>query len=176
MAQFASLFQFKRERVRQDPERLFLGFTAGGQGYALEVSTVREILRIPKITSLPRVPSFIKGVIDLRGSILPILDLRERLGLGTVDPKKGRIVVMLPGGSQPLGLLVDAATEVVKAAPEDILPPPEALQAPQMDIIESVLRAPGQLYLLLRPQSILTRKEFEVLEAQPWSRRDRAGK
>ena len=176
MAQFASLFQFKRERVKEDPERLFLGFTAGGQAYALEVSAVREILRIPKITSLPRVPAFVKGVIDLRGTILPILDLRERLGLGSVDPKKGRIVVMLPGGSQPVGLLIDAATEVVKAAPGDILPPPEAIQAPQLAIIEAVLRAPGQLYLLLRPESVLTKKEFQVLEAQPWSDRDRAAK
>ena len=176
MAQFASLFQFRRERAREIPERLFLGFTAGGQSYALDVASVREILRIPKITSLPKVPDFVKGVIDLRGAILPVLDLRERLGLGTVDLKKGRVVVMVPGGSQPLGLLVDAATEVLKALPEDILPPPEAVRQPQLAFIESVLRTPGQLYLLLKPQTILTAKDFESLEARPWSEPGQAKK
>lgn len=169
MAAFASLFQFKRERVHEDPDRLFLGFEAGGQAYALEVDSVREILRIPKITALPKVPSFVKGVIDLRGAILPVLDLRERLGLGTVDPKKGRAVVMVPGGSQPLGLLVDSATEVFKAAPEDVLPAPEALRQPQLAFIESVLRTPGRLYLLLKPKTILTAQEFQALEARTWS-------
>lgn len=176
MAQFASLFKFKREHVQEDTERLFLGFTAGGQSYALEVSGIREILRIPKITSLPKVPAFVKGVVDLRGAILPLLDLRERLGLGTVDLKKGRVVVMVPGGSQPLGLLVDAATEVFKAGPADILPPPEAVQQPQLSFIESVIRTPGQLYFLLRPKAILTAKEFQSLEARPWSEPGRAKK
>ena len=176
MAQFASLFQFKRERVQEDTERLFLGFTVGGQSYALEVSGVREILGISKITSLPKVPAFVKGVIDLRGAILPVLDLRERLGLGTVDLKKGRVVVMVPGGSQPLGLLVDAATEVFKAGPNDILPPPDAIRRPQLSFIESIVRTPGQLYFLLRPKSILTAKEFQSLEARPWSEPGQAKK
>ncbi len=169
MAQFASLFQFKKERIQESADRLFLGFAAGTQAYALEVSSVREILRIPKITSLPKVPSFVKGVIDLRGAILPVLDLRERLGLGTVDPKKGRVVVMLPGGSQALGLLVDSATEVFSAPPEDVLPPPEALRRPQLTFIEALLRTPAELYLLLKPDTLLTPKEFEALESHAWS-------
>lgn len=171
MAQFASLFQFKKEQVREAPDRLFLGFAAGDQSYAIEVAFVREILRIPKIHSLPKVPAFVKGVIDLRGAILPVLDLRERLGLGVVDQKRGRVIVMMPGGSQTLGLLVDSATEVFAAAPHDILPPPEALRQPHLAFIESVLRTPSKLYLLLKPETLLTPKEFQALESGAWSKR-----
>jgi purine-binding chemotaxis protein CheW len=175
VAQFASLFQFKKERVREEGERLFLGFDAGDQAFALEVSCVREIVRVPKITSLPKVPAFVKGIIDLRGEILPVLDLKERLGLGSVDNRKGRAVVMVPGGNQPLGLLVDAATEVFGAGPGDILPPPEALRQPQLAFIEAVVRTPGRLYYLLKPGSLLTAKEFQALEARPWSAAGRTG-
>lgn len=170
-----SLFRFKKGRTETDQARLFLGFLAGGQAYALEVGTVREIVRIPKITSLPKVPSFVKGVIDLRGSILPILDLREKLGLGTVDLKKGRAVVMVPGGACPIGLLVDSVLEVLKSSPEDILDPPSALRQSELAFIESVLRTPERLYYLIRPDSILTEKEFLALEAGQWTAHPQAG-
>ena len=70
MSEFSSVLQLKKERKEIEEELIFLGFAVGAQSYALGVFAVREILRIPKIYSLPRVPSFVKGVIDLRCVIL----------------------------------------------------------------------------------------------------------
>ena len=164
----SSLFQLKKDRARTEAERLFLGFTAGDQAYAVAVEAVREILRVPKIFTLPRVPAFVKGVFDLRGVIVPALDLKERLGLGAVEPKRGRIIVVVPG-NKPLGVLVDTVVEVFRTVQEEILPPPEMLDSAQIGFINGMVRTRDHLYLLLDPKTVLTPKEFRTLETRSWT-------
>lgn len=168
MAQFASLFQLKKERHQAEEERLFLGFTVGEQSYATEVSLIKEILKIPRIFSLPKVPAFVKGVIDLRGAILPLIDLKERLGLGSVNLKKGRVIVMVPG-NRPIGLLVDTVVEVFRTVPKEIKPPPEMFRQPHLQFIRGMVRVGDQLYLILDPRELLTPQEFSSLESQVWT-------
>lgn len=168
MSQFSSLFQLKKDRVKPAEERLFLGFATGDQSYAVVVDSVREILRIPRIFTLPKVPAFVKGVIDLRGTVMPVMDLKERLGLGTVDLKRGRVIVLVPG-NQPLGVLVDSVVEVFKTPVKEILPPPDMLDQSQLAFIEGMVRVQEHLYLLLNARSILTPKEFKTLETHTWS-------
>ena len=168
MAQFASLFQLKKERHQVEEERLFLGFTVGDQAYATEVFLIKEILKIPRIYSLPKVPAFVKGVIDLRGSILPLIDLKERLGLGSVNLKKGRVIVMIPG-NRPIGLLVDAVIEVFRTVPKEIKPPPEMFHQPHLQFIRGMVRVGEQLYLILNPKELLTPQEFSTLENHNWT-------
>lgn len=164
----SSLFQLKKERAQVEEERLFLGFTAGDQAYAVAVDAVREILRVPKIFTLPRVPAFVKGVFDLRKTIVPVLDLKERLGLGAVEPKKGRIIVLVPG-NKPLGVLVDTVLEVFRTPEGAILPPPDMLDPAQIGFISGMVRTKDHLYLLLDPKAILTPKEFRTLETRSWT-------
>jgi purine-binding chemotaxis protein CheW len=168
VAQFSSLFQLKRERAKPEEERLFLGFTAGDQAYATDVAAVREILRIPRIYTLPKVPSFVKGVIDLRGVVMPVLDLKERLGMGPVDLKKGRVIVVVPG-NKPLGILVDTVVEVFRTSPKAILPPPEMLEEGQLGFIEGMVRVDAHLYLVLNSRTMLTPREFKTIESRTWS-------
>jgi purine-binding chemotaxis protein CheW len=169
MAQFAtSLFHFKKEHAEEAPERTFLGFAVGDQSYALDVAAVREILRIPRIYSLPKVPVFVKGLVDLRGEILPLMDLKERLGLGGVDTKKGRIVVMLPG-AKPLGLLVDAVLEVFRVKADDIKPSPEMPASENLEFLEGIVKVGENLYMLLKARDLLTPQELKALVRQPWA-------
>lgn len=167
MPQFASLFQLKKERTKADQELLFLGFAVGGQSYAVSVNIVREILKIPRIYTMPKVPSFVKGVIDLRGSILPLVDLRERLSLGPVDLKKGRVVVIVPG-NKPLGLLVDTVSEVFSTTPKGIKQTPEMFRQPHLQFIQGMVRMDEQLYLIMDPKGLFTPQELTTLETQAW--------
>lgn len=169
MAPAESLFALKKTQDSSVDETLYLGFTAADQAYALPISVVREILRIPKIHAFPRVPAFVKGVVDLRGSILPVVDLRERLGLGTVDRVRGRILVLVPQ-TQPMGLLVDRAVEVFPVAGELMKPTPELLQQAPVPFLAGLVPRGEVLYYVLDPGLLLTPKEFEALETHPWVR------
>ena len=164
---FRSLFDLKRDRVRREEEVLFLGFAVGDQAYAVRIPSVREILKVPRLYSMPKVPAFVKGVMDLRGQILPVVDLKERLDLGSVDLKKGRVVV-LNAGKTALGFLVDQVREVFSVAPSALKSAPEVFHQPQMAFIEGMVRSGEALYLLLEPASVLTPREMKTLEAQAW--------
>ncbi len=100
-----------------------LGVELDGAGYAIPIERVREIVRMRLITPMPRVPEAILGVISLRGQIIQVLDLRQRLGLSPGQPDhRTRIVVLHGEKLQVTGLLVDAVTEVLRVTEEDIRP------------------------------------------------------
>jgi purine-binding chemotaxis protein CheW len=100
-----------------------LTFEIEGAPYALPVECVREIVRIRPITPVPRMPEDVRGVLSLRGEIVQVVDLRRRLGLERVEPKRrSRVIVVQEEGGQVAGLLVDAVTEVISVA-EDALRP-----------------------------------------------------
>ena len=164
-----SLFALKKQPSAAADETLYLGFTAADQAYALPIAVVREILRIPRIHTFPKVPPFVKGVVDLRGAILPVVDLRERLGLGTVDRAKGRILVLVPQ-TQPMGLLVDRAVEVFPCDGEVMKPTPDLLQQAPVPFLAGLVPRGEVLYYVLDPGLLLTPKEFETLETHPWVR------
>ncbi|MEW5764670.1 MAG: chemotaxis protein CheW [Acidobacteriota bacterium] len=168
MADAPSLFQAKKEKPSQEA-RLYLGMTVETQSYALAVESVREILKIPRIYTLPKVPAFLKGVLDLRGTILPVVDLRERLGYGPVDPKKGRVVVAVIQNT-PVGFLVDAVVEVFSAAPGDLKPPPDMIRQQDLRFIEAMVRQEDRLYLILQPTVLFSPEEVASLERRTWSK------
>lgn len=169
MAGLAGTIQAKKSAASEAVELLFLGFAAGEQAYALGIFAVGEILKIPKIYSLPKVPAFLKGVIDLRGAIVPVLDFRERLGQGAVDLKTGRVVVALLGG-KTAGLLVDSVEEVFRATPSDIKQTPDVYKKPGLEFIQGMTRVGDHLYLLIDPSILLTPEEVASLSRQGgWS-------
>jgi len=158
-----SLFAARKPQAAPDAEELYLGFVVAGQDYALPISCVREILRVPKVHAFPKVPAFVKGVIDLRGAILPVLDLKERLGLGAVDRAKGRVIVLVPN-HQPMGLLVDRAVEVFPCPGGLLKPTPDLLRKAPVPFLAGIISREQTLYYVLDPKLLLTPREFEVLE------------
>lgn len=167
-AHLESLFALKKPQAQREEEVLYLGFTASDQAYALPIACVREILRIPRIHTFPKVPAFVKGVVDLRGTILPVVDLRERLGTGSVDRGRGRILVLVPQ-NQPLGLLVDRAVEVFPVTGELMKPTPELLQRAPVPFLGGLVPHGDMLYYVMDPGLLLTPKEFEALETHAWA-------
>jgi len=112
----------------------FVGFTLGKEEYAVDILRIREIIRLRVITAVPRAPSFVPGVLSLRGTILPIVDLRRRLRLpaGALD-KRSRILVVAADDGELFGLLVDEVRNVVPLRAEDIEATPAVINSAQAD-------------------------------------------
>jgi purine-binding chemotaxis protein CheW len=117
--------------------------------YGVDVRQVQEIRRMSEITSVPRAPEFVRGVINLRGRILPVLDLKRKLGLGAVEAGRATRIVVVRVGERLLGLLVDGASQVLKVAVSRIEPPPEEVLEKGGDYIRGVAKLDDRLIILV---------------------------
>jgi purine-binding chemotaxis protein CheW len=119
------------------------------------VKQVQEIRRVTEITSVPRAPEFIRGVINLRGRILPVLDLRRRLALGEVKADRAARIVVVRIKERLLGLLVDGASQVLKVKLSQIEPPPEEVLQQGGDYIRGVAKLDDRLIILVDLERLL---------------------
>jgi purine-binding chemotaxis protein CheW len=137
----------------------YLTFSLGQESYGIPVLNVREIIRLCAITPVPRMPTHIKGVINLRGTVIAVLDLRAKfqLSVGDYSDRACIIVVQLngPDGSKNLmGAIVDAVEEVVQLSDETIEPPPDFGGAPDTQYIMGVTTSTGSVKTLLDIEKI----------------------
>lgn len=100
-------------------------FTVGGQTYGIGIEAVREIRAWTATTALPRAPDFVRGVVNLRGAIVPILDLRACFGQGQTEPNKAHVVIVIQIAERPVGMLVEAVSDIVKVPAESVKPVPD---------------------------------------------------
>jgi purine-binding chemotaxis protein CheW len=147
-----------------DKELQVVGFRIGRETFGVPISLVREIVRVPEITSVPNAPDYIEGVINLRGRIIPVVDLRKRFRerVGERD-KKNRIVVAEVEG-RLIGLLVNSASEVLRILPSEIEAPQDVFQEGELNYITGVGKLRGRLVILLDLNKILQRGELRSLE------------
>ncbi len=124
--------------------------------FGLPIASVREIVMVPEITPVPESGRFVRGIINLRGRILPVLDLGDRLGLGRGPTDgSGRILIVEHEGRHPFGLLVDEASEVLRIPEELVGPPPELAASALSGSVKAVARIEDRLILLLELPRIL---------------------
>ena len=107
----------------------YFTFLLGDEVFALEIGKVREVLEYTTITKVPRMPEFMRGVINLRGNVVPVIDLRYKLGMGTVTRTVDTCIIiveiMIDGEIIPMGALADSVKEVTELNPDQISPPPK---------------------------------------------------
>jgi purine-binding chemotaxis protein CheW len=140
-----------------------VNFRIGEEEFGADVSLVREITRVADISRIPEAPSFIKGMINLRGQILAVIDLAGQFGLSPREklPDSARIMVTEVQG-QTVGMLVDEVPEVLKIPVESIEPAPELLRARlEKDYIKGIGRLGNRLIILLDLEKILVLQEIE---------------
>lgn len=147
-------------------------FQLGAEEFGLDIRSIAEVVRPLRITALPRMPEFIDGVVNLRGTIIPVVDLRKRFGLA-VAPGSAKKVRMLitrgavrgPGsaGSDLLGLVVDGVREVLHIPRQQIDPAPAAARGLQADFIGGVGKVGDRLVILVDITKILSRQERAAL-------------
>lgn len=131
----------------------YLTVQLAGEAYGIAVLKVREIIRLQKITPLPRLPDYIRGVLNLRGRVIPVLDLRLRFGLAAEMTERTCIVVVEVlnslGLTRHTGLIVDAVEEVTHVAAEDIEPTPELGTQVDAESLLGMARIKGTVKILL---------------------------
>lgn len=147
-----------------------LAFTLAGESYAADVRKVREIIRMTSITPVPRMPAFVRGVINLRGRIIPVIDLRVRFDLPnpSLDDHTCIIVVQIQAEGAPrreTGLIVDSVDEVLNLETQEIEATPDFGTNVDTRYLLGVARTKGQVRLLLDLDRILAPTEFETLRA-----------
>ena len=133
----------------------YLAFMLAGEEYAVRVDDVKEIIRPQKTTMVPRTPGFVVGIISLRGVILPVFDMKKRLGFeDTGRAKTARVVVVSDGGS-PLGILVDRVTGVARLKTTEVEPPPAVIGGVESEYLHGVGRQGDRLLILMNTQRVL---------------------
>jgi len=147
-------------------EEEFVIFRLGAQEYGMAITGVAEIARMPgHLTKLPKAPAFVDGIINLRGSVVPVVDLRRRFGVPSQARSDGQRILVLSSSGGKTGFLVDDVSQVIKIASGDIHDAPE-LSAEQMRLIGRVANLDGQgrMILIVDPAQLLDQVETDVLE------------
>jgi purine-binding chemotaxis protein CheW len=144
----------------------FIIFRLGGQEYGMPIAAVEEIARAPeRITRLPKAPSFIDGMMNLRGIVVPIVDLRRRFDVASKEPGIAERVLVLTIGGGKTGFLIDSVSEVLKV-PTDAIRPAPGLSAEQMRLIGRIANfdAQSRMILLVDPAQLLDQVEADMLK------------
>jgi purine-binding chemotaxis protein CheW len=145
--------------------RQFISFSVGEEDYGLELLRVKEVIRVREITWLPKAPSFVKGIINLRGDVIPIIDLRDKFGLGSREHTATTRVIVVEVDSRLMGMVVDSASQVVRIPADQIDPPPPVLGGFSREFITGVGKLEEKLVILLNADAVLTVEEKEALSA-----------
>ncbi len=133
-----------------------VGFQLGNEEYGIDILKVQEINRIAEITRIPQSPDFVEGVINLRGNVIPIIDLRKRFNMPEREHDKHTRIVVGEIEGRTVGLIVDAVSEVLRLPSNTIEPAPKLVSKDQADYIKGVGKLEDRLLMLLDIDKILT--------------------
>lgn len=120
-----SAVSFGQEAAASENAQQFITFTLGQEEYGIDIMVVREIKGWTETTMIPNAPPHVRGVINLRGVIVPIFDLRARFGLGTTVPSSMHVVIIVAAGTRTVGLLVDTVSDIISVDPKEIRDVPD---------------------------------------------------
>jgi purine-binding chemotaxis protein CheW len=140
-----------------------VGFRVGQETFGVPITCVHEIVRVPEVTNVPDSPTYVEGVINLRGKIVSVVDLRKRFGAQpSPHDKKNRVIVVESEG-RLVGLIVDAASEVMKIPHSEIEPPPRILTDGDDGYVTGVGKLKDRLVILVDLNRVLQRGELQKI-------------
>tara|TARA_R110002049_G_scaffold285871_1_gene467427 strand:+ start:393 stop:848 length:456 start_codon:yes stop_codon:yes gene_type:complete len=139
-----------------------IAFTLGDQEFCIEVMSVREIRSWTSATILPHSPGHVRGVINLRGVVLPVMDLALRLGLVPAEPSQGTVIIVTQIGNQIVGLLVDLVSDIFTVSAEEIHPAPDVSKAMDQDQIRGMIPKDDRMICFLQLNALFGTIESEA--------------
>lgn len=151
----------------QDTEaagREFLTFMLAGEEYAIDILKVQEIRGYERPTPMANAPSFLKGVINLRGNIVPIIDLRIKFNLSSVEYNDQTVVIVLNIASRTIGVVVDAVSDVTNLSPEQIKPAPELGSVFDVQYLMGLGAVEDSMLILLDIEKLMTSQEMGLID------------
>jgi len=143
----------------------YLTFWLNNQEYGLDLLRVREIRGFTAITAIPNMPPHIKGVMNLRGTVLPVVDLRLKFNMPEKEYTKFTVIIIARSGEKNVGLVVDSVSDVLSVPAQQITPPPDFGTAVDQNFVLGLLKASDRLSILLDLDKLLLESEITV-EAQ----------
>jgi purine-binding chemotaxis protein CheW len=145
--------------------RQYLTFSLGAEEYGVDILKVQEIRGWSPITPIPNMPRFLKGVMNLRGTVVPVVDLRAKLTMPEVEPSPFTVIIMVRVGGKATGLLVDAVSDVLSIPDAAIEPPPDFGAAAETAFVTGTARVGEKLIVLLDIERVLAADETAAREA-----------
>lgn len=139
-----------------------VGFQLGEEEFGINITSIQEINRMPYITRVPNAPQHVKGVMNLRGKTVPVMDLRVRLSMVSNEYTDDTRIIVVKMKHEVIGFIVDSVTEVIRLSQNQIESPPDFLKTIDTEFIESVGKINGKLLILLDLNKMLTYDENEV--------------
>ncbi|MDO9536563.1 MAG: chemotaxis protein CheW [Bacillota bacterium] len=141
-----------------------VAFKLEKEEFAIDIHQVREVLKMPQVTPLPQSASFIEGIINLRGEVIPVVDLRKRFELPAGERNGKTRIIIVEIQDNNVGLIVDSVTEVLRLASSVIQLPPSRVAGTRTDLIKGVGKIAERLLIVLNLEKILTTEERIVLD------------
>lgn len=155
----------KTEQLQEsDRVREFLTFTLGEENYALDILAVKEIRGYEAVTKIANAPSFIKGVINLRGDIVPIVDLRIKFNLGNASYDEFTIVIVLHIRNRIVGIVVDGVSDVISLSPDQVRPPPDFGVVFNSKYLLGLATVHEQMIILVDIDELISSDELELFD------------
>lgn len=140
-------------------EAQYLTFQLGSEAYGLEILRVQEIRGYSAVTPIPNTPLELRGVMNLRGTVIPVVDLRRCLGLAPIEDERGTVIIVVALGHESVGLTVDAVSDVVSLAKTAIQPPPDLFASIDGGFITGIAKLDTRLIVLLDLERALGRAQ-----------------
>ena len=145
-------------------EQQLVVFDLASEAYGVDIGAVREIIRMQDITKVPRTPEFVEGVINLRGKVIPVVDLRKRFMLPVAEQNDDNRIVVVDIGGQDIGVVVDAVTEVLRILSDSVEPPSSVITTTDSDYLMGICKLESRMIILLDLERVLSDDEKNVLE------------
>jgi purine-binding chemotaxis protein CheW len=142
--------------------RELISFRIGAQEFCVDIMSVREIRGWTPATALPQAPAFVRGVINLRGAVLPIVDLGARLGLGAAEPTARHVIIVAQVEKQIVGLLVDAVSDILTVSDDQIQPTPDVASEMVRNFVRGLLAIDGRMVSFISLDRVLPDSELEA--------------
>jgi len=140
-----------------------VSFQLANELYGIEIIKVREIILITEITRIPQTPDYVKGLINLRSSVIPVIDLRGLFDLPNGDLTDESRIMVTQAGGRTIGIVVDAVSEVLRVKRDQIAPPPPTIATLGRDYLTGLVRLEKQLLILLDIEKILTHEQHQAI-------------
>ncbi len=144
-------------------DQQFLTFNLAEEFYGVDILKVQEIKGYTNVTKIPNTPDYLKGVLNLRGTIVPIVDLRMKFGMGITEPTSFTVVVVVNVRNRVMGFLVDAVSDVLDLNAKDIQPPPEMGNTVDITFVAGIGNSNDHLVTLLDIDRVLTDDEVKAV-------------
>lgn len=149
---------------QKDDDLQIVTFRVGDEDFSVPILKVQEIIRMSEITKVPRSPDFVEGVINLRGKVIPVIDLRKRFGLEVTEKTNETRTIVVDCEGKVVGLIVDSVSEVLRLSQSTVEPPPDIVGGVDSEYISGVGKLNDRLVILLDIDKVLSMNEISQID------------